>query len=37
MENALGMLFGIVLLASIVALLDWWSYRKDRKSRDRAA
>jgi hypothetical protein len=37
MAGALGMLFGILILASIVAFLDWWSYRKERQSRDRAA
>ena len=37
MVNALGMLYGILLVASIVVFLDWWSYRRERKSRDRAA
>jgi hypothetical protein len=37
MVNALAMLYAILLVASIVVFLDWWSYRKQRQSRDRAA
>ena len=37
MVNAFGILFGILLLASIVVFLDWWGSRKRRQSRDRAA
>jgi hypothetical protein len=37
MENALGILIGITLVAAIVVLLDWLGRRKDRQSRDRAA
>jgi hypothetical protein len=27
----------IVLFVAIVVFLDWWGWRKERKSRDRAA
>jgi len=37
MENAIGILIGIILVAFIIALLDWWGRRKDRKSHNRAA
>jgi len=37
MENALGILFGIALVAWIIVLLDRWGRRKDRQSRNRAA
>jgi len=37
MENAIGTLFGIGIVAFIIALLDWLGRRKDRQSRDRAA
>jgi hypothetical protein len=37
MWNALGILWGIALIAGIVIFLDWIGRRKDRKSRDRAA
>jgi hypothetical protein len=37
MVNAFGILFGIALVAAIVVFLDWWGYRKERQSRDRAA
>jgi hypothetical protein len=36
-ENALLMLGGIALIVWIIALLDWWGRRKDRKSHNRAA
>jgi hypothetical protein len=35
--NAFGILFGILLVVSIVVFLDWWGRRKDRQSRDHAA
>jgi hypothetical protein len=31
------MLGGIALIVWIIALLDWWGRRKDRKSHNRAA
>ena len=37
MENAFGILIGITLVAFIIALLDWWGRRRDRKSHNRAA
>jgi len=37
MESALLMVYGILLVVSIVVLLDWWGRKKDRQSRDRAA
>lgn len=37
MENAFGILIGIALVVWIIALLDWWGRRKDRKSHNRAA
>jgi hypothetical protein len=37
MESALLMVGGILLIVSIVVLLDWWEWRKERQSRDRAA
>ena len=37
MDNALLMLGGIALVVWIVVGLDWWSRRKERQSRDRAA
>lgn len=37
MENAFGILFGIALVAFMIAFLDWLGRRKDRKSRNRAA
>jgi hypothetical protein len=37
MVNAFGIIFGIMLLGVIVVLLDWWEWRKERQSRDRAA
>jgi len=37
MEGALLMVWGIILVVSIIALLDWWGRRKERRSRDRAA
>jgi hypothetical protein len=37
MESALLMLAGILLVVSIVVFLDWWGWRKEQKSRDRAA
>ena len=37
MANAFGMLFGILLVVSIVVFLDWWGRRKERQSRGRAA
>lgn len=37
MENAFGILIGILLVAFIIALLDWLGRRKDRKSHNRAA
>jgi hypothetical protein len=37
MVNALAMRYAILLVASIVVLLDWLSYRNQRESRDRAA
>ena len=37
MENAFGILFGIALVAFLIALLDWWGRRKDRRSHNRAA
>lgn len=37
MANAFGMLFGILLVVSIVVFLDWWGRRKERHSRNGAA
>jgi len=37
MENAFGILFGILLVVWIIALLDWLARRRDRKSHNRAA
>jgi hypothetical protein len=37
MFNAFGIIFGIILVAFIITLLDWLGRRKDRKSRDHAA
>ena len=37
MESALQMVGGILLVVSIVVFLDWWGWRKERQSRDRAA
>jgi len=37
MGNAFGILFGIALVVWIIALLDWWGRRKERKSHNRAA
>jgi hypothetical protein len=37
MESALLMVWGIILVVSIVVLLDWWGSRKERRSPDRAA
>jgi len=37
MENALLMLGGITLAASVLVLIDWLGRRKDRQSRNRAA
>lgn len=37
MEGALLMVGGILLVVSIVVFLDWWGWRKERRSRDRAA
>jgi hypothetical protein len=37
MVNAFGIIFGIMLLGVIVVFLDWWGWRKERQSRDRAA
>ena len=37
MEGALLMIGGILLVVSIVVFLDWWGWRKERQSRDRAA
>ena len=37
MANLFGMLFGILLIVSIVVFLDWWGRRKERQARDRAA
>ena len=37
MMNAFGMLGIILLVVSIVVLLDWWGWRKEHQSRDRAA
>jgi len=37
MVNAFGMLFAMLLVASIVVFLDWWSSRKEQHSRNRAA
>jgi len=31
------MVFGILLVVSVIVLLDWWGERKERRSRDRAA
>jgi hypothetical protein len=35
--NAFGIIFGIMLVVAIVVLLDWWGWRRERQSRDRAA
>ena len=37
MVGAFLMLWGILLVVSIVVFLDWWGRRKERQSRDRAA
>ena len=37
MGNAFGILFGIALVVWIIALLDWWGRRRDRRSHNRAA
>jgi len=37
MEGALLMVGGILLVVSIVVFLDWWGWRRERQSRDRAA
>jgi hypothetical protein len=37
MESALLMVGGILAVVSIVVFLDWWGWRKERQSRDRAA
>jgi hypothetical protein len=37
MESALLMIWGIILVVAIVVLLDWWGWRKERQSHDRAA
>lgn len=37
MENAIGILTGILLIVATIALLDWWGRRKDRRSHNRAA
>jgi len=37
MANVFGMLFGILLIVSVVVFLDWWGRRKERQARDRAA
>ena len=37
MVNAFGIIYGILLVVSIVVFLDWWGRRKERQSRDRAA
>jgi len=31
------MVGGILLVVSIVVFLDWWGWRRERQSRDRAA
>jgi hypothetical protein len=33
MFNAFGIIFGIMLIAFVIALLDWLGRRKDRQSR----
>jgi len=30
-------IFGILLVALMIVFLDWWGWRKERQSRDRAA
>jgi hypothetical protein len=37
MEGALLMIGGILLVVSVVVFLDWWGWRRERQSRDRAA
>jgi hypothetical protein len=37
MFNAFGIMFGILLVAAIVVLLDKLGRRRDRQSRNRAA
>jgi hypothetical protein len=37
MVNAFGIIFGILLVVAIVVFMDWWGWRKERESRDRAA
>lgn len=37
MMNAFGMLGIILLFVATVVFLDWWGWRKERQSRDRAA
>jgi hypothetical protein len=32
MVNALIMVYGIIFVAGIVVLLDWWGRRKERQS-----
>ena len=34
MFNAFGIIFGIMLVAFVIALLDWLGRRKDRQSRN---
>lgn len=33
MESALLMVWGILLVVSVVVFLDWWGRRKERRSR----
>jgi hypothetical protein len=37
MFNAFGIIFGIMLVAFVIALLDWLGRRKDRQSRHSAS
>ena len=37
MVSALLLPAGILVVVAIVVLLDWWEWRKEHQSRDRAA
>ena len=37
MENAFGIIGGIILVSWIIAILDWLARRKERRSKQRPA
>ena len=32
MENALGIIFGVIFVSGVIVFLDWWGRRKDRQT-----